>query len=591
MTIINPPGVLPTFEANQTSVLTIIKEGKFVVPEHSTPIDTYKTIVTTALGFIPKAGAYLSGAADVLFTFFMESESNIASSAFNYRRMCHELIDESITYYDDVSIRASLRGCCESIRDFRAHIANLAAKPTNEALKEAVRCSFMAIENDIDGKFLFECRKQKFLQDELSMFCIFATTHLCLLREVTLHGSTWGFSQSTIDIYTNRFQPRMVEYLAHCRLAYDQGVTMIKAAPNPYTYKTWSATVFSGRADHPYDKIDLEIKSTGFDMYNQDLYSITTYGDGKRILGIQPNFKVKSGTVTVSQQMIGISKANISECQFSNTNYSKAPTFRHDYLPREINFDKTSNAVESIKGQSELQDKPWKGYLYTTDEYNWYNLANPPVDRVATGGQVDKPAFPNHKVHNVFGVTMSQADFIEKQIPAVGGIPTFLYTSAGCVSSIAMAFIPEEVFSQNIVYPDIVNLIDPQKNYHLQAAPNNWEPSFIKDYVNIGKHAIRMPYQSWIHFDLDPHDSTKTRFEVRIKMSSKCASGYVSIVSDGATYPLFALKSAPTNAIIAGETPVIINLNRGVGKNIFKFAHNCVGDNYIFIEDLILIPQ
>ncbi|EFA76887.1 hypothetical protein PPL_09639 [Heterostelium album PN500] len=260
-----------TFDSRWKQLENMLAQRTLKSPDQGSVIDTFKTTLTTALGFIPKVGmflyclfkqnnlfvmietlitnnssnkgGYISGVTDIFFTYLIENDKAINNSVKSYRSMLIAIVDKNITQYDDAALKASIYGCALSLKDFQSHVLNLRGHPNNASLKQMVRIAFMNLENDIECKYIFDCTKQKYLIEELPMYTYFATAHLSLLREAAIYGKDWGFDDATIKYYIDKFAARHNDYVDHCQAAYDDGYAKItkSTANNKYTYDQWNA--------------------------------------------------------------------------------------------------------------------------------------------------------------------------------------------------------------------------------------------------------------------------------------------------------------------------------------------------------------
>eukprot|EP01133_Synstelium_polycarpum_P001353 gene1353-1548_t len=642
--IINPPLLESQWLQNQqASVTNALHARTFNDDEMTYPMGGFKSLLTTALSFIPTVGGFVAGAVDIYFTYLCENDFNMSKNAQNFRSMVKDLIDSSISTYDDATIKAMFAGMAKSFADFTSHCNNLASGP-NDALKEAVRVTFILLESDVETKYIPECTKQTLQADELLMYSLYATSHLVLLREIALFGALWGFPPSTIQFYKDKFQPRLTAYTAYCTSVYKMGMDIIRKKTMTYSYQTWNnmnrfrnemiinifdfvqvwmfldpvyynqgiyvencrvlfsdiygATYFAGYS-HDVSFIENAIQNGGHHQYQHELKTITQWANDGRITGIYSSFAQPDVADTKSYRngamILGSvsdpAKKNVVQFLRPGAIYTTEVATQFDLLPRRFEFKSTP--VYQVIPQEVVYsytNANWYSYKLCPQETNWYSGSVPARTTSTVAPPSDIAGFAGHKLHNMFGVSLntSVGFYLDADIGGdSGGIGLPSIANCAVVGGICMAFVNERVFDMTIVYPSIINVVDPQKLIRY-----NNDVSLITDGVMPGFHQVRMAPATEAVYSFDPHDATKTKYEVNIKISTdNTNTGTLSwLPTTGLSLDKFTLTPYMKSAIIKFNPPLIIDLakNRFLGQNQFKIQNN--SNDYMKLEAIILKP-
>eukprot|EP01133_Synstelium_polycarpum_P001350 gene1350-1544_t len=590
------------FLQNQQASVTAALHSKLFNDDQMTyPLGGFKSVLTTSLSFAPTVGGLLSGAIDIYFTYLCDKDFNISKNSENFRQMCHDMIDSSISLYDDATLKAMFAGMAKSFADFTNHCNNMASGP-NDALKEA-------------------------------------------LREVVLFGASWGFSAATVAYYSSKFQPRLATYTAYCSSVYKLGLDIVRKRVMSYSYQTWNnmnrfrnemiinifdfvglwmfldpvyynqgiyfencrvlfseiygATYFAGY-NHDVSYIENAIQNGGHHQYQHELRTITQWANDGRITGIYSSFAQPDVADTKSYRdgtkILGSvdspAKKNFAQFIRPGALYTSDISTESDLLPRRFKFNTTPVypiiPQDVIFSYSVTTD--WYMYKLCPQEINWYTGSFP-----ARATSTDSPPrgnikFSGHKLHNMFGVSLNKSVgfYLDADIGGDRG-PNVMPSIANCsvVGGICMAFIDERVFDMTIVYPSIINVVDPQKLFRY-----NTGVTLITDGVMPGFHQVMMAPATEAVYSFDPHDATKTKYEVNIKISTdNTNTGTLSwLPTTGLSLDKFTLTPYMKSAIIKFNPPLIIDLakNRFLGQNQFKIQNN--SNDYMKLESIILKP-
>nr|Q03749.1 RecName: Full=Pesticidal crystal protein Cry7Aa; AltName: Full=129 kDa crystal protein; AltName: Full=Crystaline entomocidal protoxin; AltName: Full=Insecticidal delta-endotoxin CryVIIA(a) [Bacillus thuringiensis]AAA22351.1 crystal protein [Bacillus thuringiensis serovar galleriae] len=144
------------------------------------------------------------------------------------------LIDQKIEEYVRNKAIAELDGLGSALDKYQKALADWLGKQDDPEAILSVATEFRII----DSLFEFSMPSFKVTGYEIPLLTVYAQAanlHLALLRDSTLYGDKWGFTQNNIEENYNRQKKRISEYSDHCTKWYNSGLSRL----NGSTYEQW----------------------------------------------------------------------------------------------------------------------------------------------------------------------------------------------------------------------------------------------------------------------------------------------------------------------------------------------------------------
>ncbi|EFA76885.1 hypothetical protein PPL_09637 [Heterostelium album PN500] len=614
----------------QDKIKPMIFDGNpFMTSPGVDELTVYKTGIVTALTMVPY-GPVVSGIADVFLTYLIET-FNEDKSIIRYQTLCNDLIQNSLYQYDDNQTKAIFKACSLAFKDYRQHWKELQADPKNEALKEVMRVSFQNLENEIATKYIYQCRKGGFEVNELVLFSMFATDHLIILRDCIYSGNKeWGMHPDSVKIYSDKFNKLIVDYAEYCVTTYNQGITTISKRPEANMKMRWNRLnrwrnyniicvfdfvnlwfamdpkvneqgvchtpvryLFSDIMGTPYNsvddnhqmtpaKINEKIAANNYHLYQNELKKVEYSIEDRRFRSFQPFFHSENSADGFRPGILvsGTRDPKLNPIVAVNlpiTNDYSVATIKNGYFMMNCKLTAPPNA----NAARDVNAFPWTEFntFCTTRmvecELRW-RTPGTWSDPEAVGQPFEnvKLSFEGHKIGNIFSLSVnSYSDFTNKLRFMGGACDCFIF-----------AFLPEQVFHQNII-PKVGNtLLDAQKYTTTDTA------KLAYDYFYPGVHAMRVPAEGMIQIKLIPEDETQTVYQVKIRCDvKKQTSLKVQNKTTNTAEQEFYIPRAVNKTLATSTLPATDVFKIDIGKTGSLIQFTATTDE-IYIQSILLIP-
>eukprot|EP01133_Synstelium_polycarpum_P017380 gene17380-20735_t len=599
--------------AQQAKLITMVSTPWTPGP-HDVPQESFKAAFMMLGSLLPgQRGNIVASSINLIMTYLISPNAQARKDA-EYTAMIKTLVNPAIATYDSATIAAQLRGCQMQFESFYDHLDSLAKTPTSEIKKTLVRIAYQALENDLSCNYIFLAQKAGNELDTLDEFAVFATLHLIILREAILQRKTWGFPDTTIGNYIDKFDKCIVQSCLHRQMI----KTPIPADRYPFMtfnrinyYRTsmtlyvydfvnmwWTLDtrifpragvsfervryVFTDLLGVPWTKkhpnsyaislqdIEVEFIDNVYHLYQNELTKINYVRDDFRLIQIQPVY-YESGAQNneregewvggpVDYPSFVTETISVDEDRDPAT-CPRTAIVMYDLLPRAITFyrDQAANTEDaristpmfppSVSGLEDIYIKVY-------------------------GTKVIKFGYPRNKVGSLIGMNYNNdmtLSYITDYLPIL--------------DSIAIGFIGEEVFSENLIFSKMATIIDAQKYKTSSDDTNVTEDKtvFVRDANGLSQHGITLISPGSLTYELDFEDATILKYKVSVMVSSCTVLGLLQLTNSagagvGANLPV---PVGTTPKVFDFITPV--TFAGAVNQSYtFKFTGSCVITSIVF---------
>eukprot|EP01133_Synstelium_polycarpum_P001351 gene1351-1545_t len=443
------------------------------------PQESFKAALMMMGSLLPgQRGNIVASSINLIMTYLISPNAQTRKDA-EYTAMIQKLVNPAVATYDSATIAAQLRGCQMQFESFYDHLDSLAKTPTSEIKKTLVRIAYQALENDLSCTYIFLAQKAGSELDTLDEFAVFATLHLIILREAILQRKTWGFPDSTIGNYIEKFDKCIVQYRAYIDKWYNYGYNQVKT---PITADKYPFMTFNR----------INYYRTSMTLYVYDFVNMWWTLDTR----IFPRAGVSFERVRTAM-------------------------IRYDLLPKSIIFYRdqaatiedsrisTPNTLPSVSGIEDIYIK-------------------------AYGPKVVKFGYPCNKVGSIIGMDYNNDITL-----------SYITSNLPILDSIAIGFIGEEVFSENLIFSKMATIIDAQKYKTSSDDTNVTEDKtvFVRDANGLSQHGITLISPGSLTYELDFEDAAILKYKVSVMVSSCTVLGLLQLTNSvgasvGATLPV-----------------------------------------------------
>ncbi|KYQ93962.1 hypothetical protein DLAC_04853 [Tieghemostelium lacteum] len=468
--------------------------------------DTCKTLAVSLVSILEPAGAFLGPVVDVVWTAVMEAQAvqEELEEKKSFIQAIIDIVDDKVNIYDNSTLQAVFKACQISVHNLSTDLKILANKkkenpPISDTVlqvyQENVRTSFQIAMLKIEESTYLSSKEGHEIE-ELPMYALFAFGHLSLLRDVSIHGLSWGLPQETIDIkYKNRFPKFLKSYTDHCVKWYHAGSEKIGAL-------SYMSDALKHNKINQFRNIMI---TQVFDLLHVLSYMdpvehpIAVISDRVRFLysdlnghPINPNVRDTSSEAYFTTPLDVIDKIiydNNSD-QYRNSVLKKVVLSKSSGMPNYFtsvqNYVVNGQGVESIiytKGQvNETQQAfNFEGTIQGMDSNSFIYPATIKFDKAGSWscdqplavGNHDAPWFlEGHKISLLFSLGVNKNSSVNN--------------GAGVLDSLVAQFEPVENFPQNVVYKQKMTAIDAQK-----FSEKDWvQGNLVHSFVFPGFHAV-----------------------------------------------------------------------------------------------------
>eukprot|EP01133_Synstelium_polycarpum_P004964 gene4964-5771_t len=561
----------PEWLAAQTAKLKALASAPFTSEFINTPTETFKAQIIAAVAMHPKNGSMGALVANGLLTY---GTANVATNSANlksesFRQMAQALINPAIAIYDDAATKAQAKGSARSFSNFLDHLNALNLNPTSEPNKEAVRIAFHLLENDMSTLYICSAQKVGYEIQALQEYALYATFHLLLLREVMLRGLSWGYLQSSIDLYTSRFKEGMITYQAWINKWYQAGLAIVTAAKDPkYDFRQWNR-INRYKRDMTRFVFDFVAIWWTFDpklfpkgviqervrYLFSDIIGVPTNSDGTAptVDQIYANIKEKElnrymGSFYYNRAVrfnngpdVGgdITGRKKMDMMINSTDiYMAARTFSStsDLLPRKFSIDPYGVFPgETITLSKQLPIVVTENATPSDPEGRWSVVEGPQVRQTV--------GIDGHKIGMVCALGVNNAIKNAKYYPDLGG----------AIDSMIVGWIPNEIESTNLIMANISTIVDCQKYIdNLTAAT----PAVVDiDRIMLGSHCtwIRNTTSLRYRFDLEP--GAQMTYNLAIRVHGVNLGGNIAIFNSETPSVVMATANLPVGLVPGSLVP------------------------------------
>eukprot|EP01133_Synstelium_polycarpum_P001349 gene1349-1543_t len=626
-----PPKV-KWIQAQQAKLVTMVTAPWSPGPD-DVPQESFKAAMMLCGSFLPaQRGNLAASTINLILTFLVSPNAQTKKDA-QFTAMIQKLVNPAVSLYDTATIAAQLRGCQMQFDNFYQHLDILTKSPNEETKKEAVRIAFQGFENSLSTDYIFLAQKAGSELDTLDEFAIMATFHLMILREAIIQRYVWGFAESTIGNYIEKFDRCIVQYRAYVDKWYNYGYDRIvvpiaadkypfmtfnrinyytttmtlyvydfvnfwwtldpRTFPKPgvsyervrYVYTDLLGVPYGSKTDEntyicPYPEIENEFNNEDIHLYQNELTKINYVRDDYRLIKIQPVYYESGATNNerLGDWVGGVAMSPSFVNQYVPMDDDRDPAtcprtaiVKYDLLPKVITF--YSNQAATIGEARITTPKNLPSVSGIEDTYiKAYTTRSP------------KLGYPGNKVGNIMGMGYNND-------------MTLLYKTNNLpiLDSIAIGFIGEEVFSENLIFSQIATIIDAQK-YKTSTDDTNVTQDktlFVRDANGLGQHGITLisPGNLQYEFSLESKISTILKFRASVLVSSCTVLGLMQLL-DTATGAAVLSTFVPV-----GTTNKVIHFMGAFGfkdvanqKYTLQFTGSCTICSLIFTPLHLVTP-
>eukprot|EP01133_Synstelium_polycarpum_P001352 gene1352-1547_t len=607
--------------AQQAKLITMVSTPWTPGPT-DVPQESFKAAFMMLGSLLPgQRGNLAASSINLIMTYLISPNAQTRKDA-EYTAMIQKLVNPAVATYDSATIAAQLRGCQMQFENFYDHLDSLAKTPTSEIKKEAVRITYQALENDLSCTYIFLAQKVGSELDTLDEFAVFATLHLIILREAILQRKAWGFPDSTIGNYINKFDSCIVKYRAYVDKWYSYGYNQVKTpiTADKYPFMTFnrinyyrtSMTLYvydfvnmwwtldtrifpragvsfervryvftdllgvpwSDQQSNPYARtlqdIEVEFIDNEYHLYQNELTKINYVRDDYRLIKIQPVYYESGATNNerlgdwvggpamfpsfVDQHVVVDDGRDPATCP-------RTVIVKFDLLPKVITFYRDQAATigearistpNTLPSVSNLEDIYIKAY----------------------GTRSPKLGYPCNKVGSIIGMGYNNDMTL-----------SYITSNLPILDSIAIGFIGEEVFSENVIFAKITTIIDAQKYKTSSDDTNVTEDKtvFVRDANGLSQHGITLISPGSLTYELDFEDTAILKYKVSVMVSSCTVLGLLQLTNSAGA------GVTATMPVTVGTTPKVFDFIAPVtfagaaNQNYtIKFTGSCVITSIIF---------
>ncbi|EFA82293.1 hypothetical protein PPL_04717 [Heterostelium album PN500] len=585
----------------------------------------FKAMVVGFLAFDPVT-AVAAVFIDSIWSAFIENNSEDKNDAITraYIQMVKEIVDQKIEVYDQSIIWAEYTIINASIVSFKDSVVVFNEDPS-EVNSEAVRTDFTTLEKDLRGRLDPNggLRKKGWELSELPVFALATTLYFMAQVDLQRNGVTWGFSQGQLDKFKRYYDERMGSYLQYVKDTYKSGYDKIMDAtpeadrdtstlnkinryrrtmiPQVMDYAaiwwTFNSTLFPTTAygervrylysDVLGQPIDRQ-KTPSFDGSYYDptlarLIEMADYLERERYRGeiasvkigyklyewiwsIQPTYVDETQP---DKKRVGLSVGNPSppsggyvSIDIQRTVYRPSGVLVvWDVFPQLIEiYDNTTHRAGEVNFMAvPCFDRPGQTYCNT-----YYN----------NGGQLNSVYWQmdSHKIGDMIGWSENKKIGVDGQ---------------SALDAFQVAFVPMDVYSNNLILRNVATVIDAQKSMKYKNA------LLFKDFVMPGVHAVTVFDKGYLSFIFDSDYKANKKFTIFLRVhSNQPNEGKLSLKrgpdAKDPALATFTIKANVRDQSVFPDTAYEIQLQPGETNNTFYFVATGKG---IQLQSIVFIPK
>ncbi|EFA82292.1 hypothetical protein PPL_04716 [Heterostelium album PN500] len=534
----------------------ILLNGKIEVPKESDDITLMEYYRMLSVSLYSRNENVLSVILDEIWhsVFINETAPYGNGVSLPFLSMMRDLIDETTTLYDTTNTRAKFDLIYQYTTEFRTAIDNFKLNP--RALG-AVRESFEQLEELFttqltDGVGFRKPAKQ--LQ-QIPIFTLTATSHLFMLSEVIRYGQSWGYTDTELLAYQSKLDLKLREYLEYVSDTYDVG----------------ASALFEGVDPEDMNADDYEVFIQFKNVY------IQTVSDFAMNWWMMDS-KLKSGTYAerVRYLFSDIVGFNVDP-DVSDFNGYYNPTFdRVLEMAESADINRFRGILNSAVFEYQDQQFILSVKSLFTDPADYTSQCNSTSAKVCTNYYISNRGslfnateqFGNHKIGNIFGWNLNTRA-LSYPVP----------------DALTVAFLPSEVFANNLIVKSIATVVNAQKYLSQDGT------AFLSaDYNNLpGSHVMMLDNQTSITYRLDSAYSTPTTFSLSLHciLADKRPASITMLDHTQTPVATYALSYTPFPQILSANPSYNITLHPGELNNDFTFI---VNGGQVALQSLVLTP-
>ncbi|MEC3021792.1 insecticidal delta-endotoxin Cry8Ea1 family protein [Bacillus cereus] len=189
-------------------------------------VQTALTVVGRILGAlgVPFSGQIVSFYQFLLNTLWPVNDTAIWEA---FMRQVEELVNQQITEFARNQALARLQGLGDSFNVYQRSLQNWLADRNDTRNLSVVRAQFIALDLDfVNAIPLFAVNGQQV--PLLSVYAQAVNLHLLLLKDASLFGEGWGFTQGEISTYYDRQLELTAKYTNYCETWYNTGLDRLR---------------------------------------------------------------------------------------------------------------------------------------------------------------------------------------------------------------------------------------------------------------------------------------------------------------------------------------------------------------------------
>eukprot|EP01133_Synstelium_polycarpum_P007675 gene7675-8981_t len=525
------------------------------------PQEVFKAAFMMAASFLPGQRAnVVSSAINLVLTYLISSDAQTRKDA-EFTAMIKKLINPAITQYESATVIAQLKGCQRQFDNFYLHLDSLAKTPLVEVKKELVRVAYQALENDISCYYIFLAQKEGGEADTLDEFAVFATFHLMILRECVVNRSAWGFADSQISIYIEKFERCAAEYRAYVEKWYWSGYNKVKVpiAGDLYPSETWNRINYYrntmvtsvwdyvnlwwflsprdfpkpgisyervrylytdvygvpyGSDTDPYDVPQLSVSAPFLNthhMYQNELVSIEYVTNKYRMVSIQPMFHERGSSTNLSAgDLYGYpaysddyfyGSAKVDTNRHPNS-CPRSVSVRYDIVPKMVSIYKDADATVPVERAGTDNTSPDGDF-----EERYIKL---------NGTRTPRVSFAGNKIGNIASIG------INRDVTLAG-----LTNYYPILDTLSIGFIGNEVFSENALFSKISTCIDAQKYRTCgdDEGTSEGTTEFVYDAMGVGQHGITLIHPGVLLYEFELEDPSVLQYKISMLVAECTVEG------------------------------------------------------------------
>eukprot|EP01133_Synstelium_polycarpum_P018228 gene18228-21808_t len=564
------------FDQSQALITNVLATATVPMVTQETDFnELIKAIVVGATASIPIIGGGISTIIDAIWSHVLANQTSQQNELTKmYMKMVKEVVDQSISLYDNTDLVAEYAGISSYIKTFRTKLANSTAKPANASLKDEMRDAYTAAEQKMRAALVPKgvFRKVGYEVSELMMFAVAATTHLLFLRQVIANGKKWGFPDVTVSDYKTAFKGFIVEYTTHCKTTYTTGWYKINSKVSDPTL--CGLDIFNliikyrnGMITSVFDYASM------WYTFDQDNFPNGATSERVRYLWTD----IQGWTIDVNKPVPGVligdnlyynPPANqfynywdtvmIHEAYRGQLHHVEFTANPFIYTITPYYFDQTQTAGfrkgltvgnNLTIGTKTTMTFPVSGATQTVSMNSDVNVRKIQISGVSTVLDLPQPApgrsdhnnpiayyydsckFPyvqstytykSHKVGDLFGIGLNMDSWMKDYQPNGGAAIT--NRNYGFIDSVCVGLMASEVFPENILAEKCATIVDPQKAFFRDTGV-----VFKKDFTMVGQHAYEMSDKELMKIQFDLEDPSVFAYTLRIRMT--CTNGVAGKIS------------------------------------------------------------